>query len=713
MNSEQHSPIRVLLIEDDPNYAKTIRLVLSEAPGSNFRAEWAEGLAEGRQRLAEGQTDVVLLDLQLPDSTGLETFSRLHRNYPEVPIVVLTGAADDAVAIEAVRQGAQDYLVKGEANNALICRSLQYATERHRLTTMLAQANESRFRSAVVNNRDGILIVDEKGITRFANPAAHALFDRPELVGARFGFPMASDETTELEIVGPDGIVRAAEMRVAPTLWKGAPASLASLRDITDRAQALERERHLNVVLRTLRNVNQLIIREEDPDRLLRGACENLTETMRYPHAWIALLDDRGKLTAAAQSAANPAGAEALSGLLAGGELPRCVRQALASSGVVVTRETAAECPGCPLAGTYAGCAGQAVRLEFEGVVYGVIAVALPLTCLADPEQQDLFLELASDLAFGLRKIKLARQHREAERQIEELSRFPAENPHPVVRLSTSGEVLYANGAATAALAAAGVEPEGHVCEAWRARVRAAMAEGQPEEAEMPVGEAFFAATFAPVLEHGYVNVYLRDITKRRRAEQALRRSEQMLNETGKMAKIGGWEHDLITREAIWTRALYDIIEIEPGVVPGPDEHLDYYPPEDRARLEAAMERTIEKGVPFDLELRVHTSKGRLLWCRAFGEPVHEGGRCVKVRGTFQDITERKRAEETLRHNAKRLRADNEELERFNRAGIGRELRMIELKQEVDELCKQAGQPPRYPRAEGSVNTVDTVGTSS
>ena len=587
MNTEPHSPIRVLLIEDDPNYAKTVRLVLSEAPGSDFRVEWADCLAGGLQRLAEGPTDVVLLDLQLPDSNGLETFSRLHRDYPDVPIVVLTGAADDARAIESVRQGAQDYLVKGEANNALICRSLRYATERHRLTALLAQAGDSLFQSAMANNRDGILIVDENGITRFANPAAHSFFDRPELVGSRFGFPMASDEATEQEIVGPSGIIRTVEMRVAPIIWEGAPASLASLRDLTDRVQALERERHLNAVLRAIRNVNQLITREEDPDHLLRRACENLTETMGYPHAWIVLLDDRGKPTTVAQSAANPAATEALSGLLAGRELPRCVRQALASPKVVVTRETAVECPGCPLAGTDAGYAVQTARLEFEGVVYGAISAALPLTHLSDPQQHGLFLELASDLGFALRKIELARQHREFDRQIEGLSRFPAENPNPVIRLSTGGEVLYANRAGAAVLAASGLEPDGRVDEAWRERVRAAMAKGQPEEAEILVEETLFATTFVPVLEYGYVNAYL------------------------------------------------------------------------------------------------------------------------------SDITERKRAEEMLARRAQELSARNEELERFNRASVGREFRMIELKQEVDELCQQAGQPPRYPRAEGSVNTVDTVGTSS
>ncbi len=146
------------------------------------------------------------------------------------------------------------------------------------------------------------------------------------------------------------------------------------------------------------------------------------------------------------------------------------------------------------------------------------------------------------------------------------------------------------------------------------------------------------------------------DVTDEVTGQQALAESERILKQTGRMAQIGGWEHDLGTGEAVWTEELYRIIELEPETQPpGVDEHLSYYPSSDRARLEEAYARAVQEGKPFDLELQVHTATGRLIWCRVYGEPVLEGETCVKTRGTFQDITLRKRAELAREETERRL----------------------------------------------------------
>jgi len=124
--------VKVLLIEDNPAYTRLIREILAEAKGSPFKLECADRLATGLACLAQGRIDMVLLDLGLPDSQGLSTLVKVQAEALAVPVVVLTGLDDEALAVEAVQEGAQDYLVKGQVDSNLLRRSIRYAIERKR-----------------------------------------------------------------------------------------------------------------------------------------------------------------------------------------------------------------------------------------------------------------------------------------------------------------------------------------------------------------------------------------------------------------------------------------------------------------------------------------------------------------------------------------------------------------------------------------------------
>ncbi|HJT60318.1 MAG TPA: response regulator, partial [Burkholderiales bacterium] len=103
---------KVLLIEDNPGDARLIQEMIREDPAAPFTLQHADRLSNGLEQLSGGETALVLLDLSLPDSMGLETFSRVYAHSPTVPIIVLTGTDDQNVALSAVKGGAQDYLVK-------------------------------------------------------------------------------------------------------------------------------------------------------------------------------------------------------------------------------------------------------------------------------------------------------------------------------------------------------------------------------------------------------------------------------------------------------------------------------------------------------------------------------------------------------------------------------------------------------------------------
>jgi len=141
--------IRVLLIEDNPGDARLIELMLAEANADAFELRRVDRLEEGLRELGAGHIDVVLSDLSLPDSNGLETFLRLHGRVPHVPIIVLSGLNDTTVALNAVHQGAQDYLIKGEVDGQLLSRAMRYAIERKRMSEQLHRyAGELREKNA-------------------------------------------------------------------------------------------------------------------------------------------------------------------------------------------------------------------------------------------------------------------------------------------------------------------------------------------------------------------------------------------------------------------------------------------------------------------------------------------------------------------------------------------------------------------------------------
>ncbi len=122
--------LRILLIEDNPADAELIRVFLDERMKSRYVIGHAWNLADGLRQLGQGGLDVVLVDLWLPDSDGPDTFLAVAARAERIPIVVISGVDEEQVALTAVRQGAQDYLVKGRVDSELLARSLHFAIER-------------------------------------------------------------------------------------------------------------------------------------------------------------------------------------------------------------------------------------------------------------------------------------------------------------------------------------------------------------------------------------------------------------------------------------------------------------------------------------------------------------------------------------------------------------------------------------------------------
>ncbi|MDI1301816.1 MAG: EAL domain-containing protein [bacterium] len=132
----------------------------------------------------------------------------------------------------------------------------------------------------------------------------------------------------------------------------------------------------------------------------------------------------------------------------------------------------------------------------------------------------------------------------------------------------------------------------------------------------------------------------------RRTAEAALTRTTEMLEGTGELARVGGWELDIPTMTRSWSLATFKIHELDPSVVPTIEQAMRFYSEEARPILQSAMQAAIKNGTPYDLELPLITAKGRHIWVRTQGRALMQNGKPVKLIGAFHDITERKQAEQ-------------------------------------------------------------------
>ena len=143
--------------------------------------------------------------------------------------------------------------------------------------------------------------------------------------------------------------------------------------------------------------------------------------------------------------------------------------------------------------------------------------------------------------------------------------------------------------------------------------------------------------------------------TTLRNRERELERQVDLFEKAQELANVGAWEYDVVAEEGVWTEAVYHIHDLPEDVTPSPELSLQQFHPDDRPAVRAAFEAAVEEGEPYDVEARLVADAGAISWVRTRGEPQYEGEKLVRVRGTIQDITERKEREETLTRHTKAI----------------------------------------------------------
>jgi two-component system, cell cycle sensor histidine kinase and response regulator CckA len=232
---------QLLLVEDNPGDADLAADRLDTVPDYDFRITIVQTLGDALAAVATKRVDAIILDLNLPDSTGIETLKKLRDAEEEIPIVVLSASDQPELRRTALAEGAQDFIGKNEPAARLLSRSILYAVERHK-----ALSQHRAVERLVSATPDALIVTDEAGVVRFVNPAARHLLDVDQgtLIDQALGRSVREGEVTEIEIPRSEES-RTAEIRVAQIEWQRSPAYLTSLRDITDRKKLTAQVLHM------------------------------------------------------------------------------------------------------------------------------------------------------------------------------------------------------------------------------------------------------------------------------------------------------------------------------------------------------------------------------------------------------------------------------------------------------------------------------------
>ncbi len=227
---------RIVLVEDNPGDADITVERLGETMGTPFQVHHVQTLRAALAQLAAQRADAVILDLNLPDSTGLDTLQQVKLVARDTPVIVVTGLADPFLRMRALEAGAEEVLSKDEANVKIFSLSVLYLIERAR-----AREQHRQLERLLDTTPDAILVLNDANVVRYVNQAALTLFqrNRQALLGQAFALPAGESGAELVEMVVPHAdSERVCELRLVPIEWNFERCRLATVRDVTERCRA-------------------------------------------------------------------------------------------------------------------------------------------------------------------------------------------------------------------------------------------------------------------------------------------------------------------------------------------------------------------------------------------------------------------------------------------------------------------------------------------
>jgi len=693
-------PLRVLIAEDNPSDAQLMASVL-ERGGFSVQFDVADSSDTFRQRLEKGEYDLILADLELSNWTALDALEILKGSAREIPLIVVTGALGERAAVECIKRGAADFVFKDRPER--LPAAVQRVLEDHRLHTEnqrafranseLAMIGESSDDAIIGKTLDGVITSWNKGAEELYGYAAAEALGRPISILVS---PDRSEELPQILArlrrgeriehyesvrVRKDGSLVDVSLSMFPLTGPGGEVIGAATiaRDITQRKRAEAELLRVNRALRTISACNQVLVRATEESHLLEDVCGILVREGGYRMAWVGYAEqDEGKSVRPVAHAgceegylqtANITWADTERGHGPTGTAIRTGKTMIARN--IQTEPSLAPWQADQLKRGYASSVALPILLNVR--VLGALSIyAEEPDAFASGEMQ-LLKELSSDLGFGIQALRTIAEHRRAEEALDEerhllytlMDNLPdliyfkdRESHFTRINLALAKKFDLVHPAQAVGKTDFDFLPAEHA-EAFHKDDGQLLETGLPivgkeEKGVWPDGQVSWVSTTKMPLRDANGNIVgtfgvSRDITEHRKAEEALRESEERFRATFENAAIGMalvdlQGHPLKSNPALQQMLGYNEEELSRMVFTEytytDDQDLDW-------RL--FSELVAGKREKYETEKRFLKKGGDVVWGQLTASLVKDRyGRPVCVVGMVQDITGRRRAEAAL-----------------------------------------------------------------
>ena len=666
-------PIRILVIEDSVDDAE---LMVLEFEKAGYDPTWERVETPGTMRAALGKKewDIIISDYSMPHFSGPDALKLMQEQGFDLPFIIISGTVGEDVAVECMKTGAHDYLMK----NSLI--RLIPAVERELLDAEVRRQRKQAHRDLNERVKElhclySIAIITERPtatLDEVYQEVANVIplgWQYPDITCAKvtidnneFMSPNYRETTWKQEgdiIVdgqrigtvevfylvekpeGDEGPFQKEERNLINSITR-------HLGDYIQRKRAEEAKEHLYLMLRTIRNVNQLIVKEKNRDRLIKSICSNFTKTRGFTAAWIALLDESGRFITVAESGWGKAFLPMVHRLKQG-ELPDCVQKALSKSTVVLTEESSPIYTGCHLAKEDSNLGTMTTRLEHNGKIYGLLSAYIPARFLSEPDECSLFEEIAGDIGFAMHSMELEEVRKRAEEEIKEKAVFVQQNPAPVFSANYEGLIIALNHSAQEVSKDLKIgKPVNAVLKNLTKSSITNLIDDVQIQIEQSVGSKTYLFTIKKDSETQSIYFFGSNITERKKLDNKLKDSEIKYHGLFENSSEFLFTLDLKGSFTDMNKAA----EILTGY--SKSELLkmnfkDYTPKKDHRKLFRTLSNIHKTGKPFqNFPVKAIMKDGAIKYFETSFTLLKKGEQIIGFQGSSKDITDRRMAEEAL-----------------------------------------------------------------